>query len=118
MQSLPGALIGELGSYLCQKEYYRFSRCCRLTFLGCHPIVTLRVLSIQKVDKVLCETIDLQKFRHVRHLKLGLRHFGFECFPCTGEAAGIVCPHLNQVTLYHARRPTLNVPPVMESFIE
>ena len=93
VHALPTELIGEIGSYLKQREYFYFGRVFRATYIGCSTPCTLRHLDLLDFDNY--SWIRLHKFPQIRSLCFDLNLFdGFQ-FPSTGT----VCTHLNKLLL-------------------
>ena len=90
---LPGALIGELGSYLTQNSYINFSKCCRSVYVACNTPNTLRSLHISGLNDY--SAINLQKYPQLTHLHLDLDNFQDLRFPSTGT----VCNRLTHLHL-------------------
>ena len=49
LQSLPGELVGEIGSYCSQIDYFDFSQSCRSIYVGCNTPNTLRALDLRNI---------------------------------------------------------------------
>ena len=97
MHALPTDLIGEIGSYLKQSEYFAFSRISRATFVGCSSPCTLKELDLTKKDSLYrpldYSRIYLQNFPQIRSLHFDITQFHKFKFPPTGK----VCTHLYKV---------------------
>ena len=72
--SLATSLIGEIGSYLNQKDYRKFAQCSRAIFIGTNSPNTLQVLDLKNVDdyasfkidnypQLYCLKVTLSKFK-------------------------------------------------------
>ena len=56
MELLPSAIIGEIASYLNQKNYASLSKTNRSVYIGCSEPVTLRKLNLNKINDYLSQS--------------------------------------------------------------
>ena len=103
MPSLPGALVGEIASYLEQRSYLNFSKTDRAMFIGCaspNRLVTLDLLRVRDYS-----AIDVRRFPQITHLKLKLQKFNRLPLPTDGR----VCNHLTKLTLHNDKERTADI---------
>eukprot|EP01083_Nonionella_stella_P074705 202761_1 len=76
IHSLSPELIGELSSYLCQKDNCAFSVVNRAIYIGCNTPNTLRSLDLTAIDDYsMIRWIRLRKYPHLQHLSIKLSQF-------------------------------------------
>ena len=73
LDTIPLPLMGEIGSYLKQKDHASLSKANMTIYIGCNHPNTLQVLDLTNVANYSC--IKFTKYRKVKHLKLGLSNF-------------------------------------------
>ena len=73
INGMPTNLIGEIASFLDQKEYAHFSSTNRKTFVDCYSPCKLKQLILLK-SRIKCADISFRKFSQIERLEFELRH--------------------------------------------
>ena len=94
IHTLPKAIIGEVASYLSQKDYVSLTKTNRSIYIGCNEPNTLRHLDLKSVNNYSC--IDLQKYPQLTHLEIDLTKPNQLSLPSDKT----ILHHLNRLTLY------------------
>ena len=68
IQNLTAVLIGYIGSFLNQWDYFSLSKCCRSIYLGCNEPNNLRLITIPKKYNI--STLHLKRYTRLVCLKL------------------------------------------------
>ena len=68
LDTLPCAIIGEIGSYLRQRDHIRLSKCSRSVYIGCNDPNTLRQLNLLQTQNY-CP-INLEKYLQIENSQL------------------------------------------------
>ena len=73
IQTLPKTIIGEISSYLPQKDYVSLSTTSKLIYIGCNDPNKLQNLDLIKIDNY--SAIQLQHYGKLKHLGVRLQQF-------------------------------------------
>lgn len=92
VDSLPTPMIGEISSFLQQRDYIQFSKCSRDCYIGSNSPNTLRELDFLYVDDY--SAVNLSKFVNLQKLRLVLS----ECRYLSSSDAP-VCRNLTKICL-------------------
>ena len=107
IHTLPKAVIGEVASYLPQKDYVSLSKTNRFIYIGCNEPITLNHLDLKKVNNY--SDIDLLKYPQLTHLEINLTRFHQLSLP----SAKCILNHLSQLTLNANKRSNIDINPLI-----
>ena len=94
LQLLPKTIIGEIASFLSQKDYASLSNTNRSIYMGCNDPPTLQHLNLSKQTKY--ARFHLQKYIHIKHLEIRLTKFHLLSLPLDGTK---ILNNLDELTL-------------------
>eukprot|EP01083_Nonionella_stella_P174489 605056_1 len=109
IHSLSPELIGELSSYLCQKDNCAFSVVNRAIYIGCNTPNTLRQLDLTGIDDY--SMIRLRKYPHLQCLTFQLSQFHQLQLPTDGTT---VCNRLQKFVIDGNKQSDFDIEPFMQ----
>ena len=93
LDTIPKSLIGEISSYLVQKDHVSFSKSNRSIYIGCNDPNTLQVLDLRRTHDY--SRVKLQRFPRLKQLGLKLTQFNQLLLPSNQK----ILTNLSQLTL-------------------